>query len=182
MPLKMKAPTSIIAVLEDRIDTRTDKYDLDWNGFWHFANIMQFNQHAYFVTSTGIVNNIYTVLGVQEQITDNMVAETKEIPNDSLLDLKWMDCMEEFIDDIAKNCATEMMNKHIPAPIVAYELVDDKTNAIMAEAEMAWEQLKIAWLLPEQEEYKDIFKKSGWNVILSTDDIDEIMFGGEANE
>lgn len=182
MPLKMKAPTSIIAVLEDRIDTRTDKYDLDWNGFWHFANIMQFNQHAYFVTTTGIVNNIYTVLGAQEQIADNVVAATKEISYDSSLDLKWMNCMEEFIDDIAKNCATEMMNKHIPAPIVAYELVDDKTNAIMAEAEMAWEELKIAWLLPEQEEYKDIFEKSGWKVILSTDDISEIMFGGEANE
>ena len=54
--------------------------------------------------------------------------------------------------------------------------------ATIAEAEMAWEDSKIAWLLPEQEEYSDIFKKSGWMVLYSNEKIDRNVFGGKVNE
>ena len=37
----------------------------------------------------------------------------------------------------------------------------------------------IAWLLPEQEEYADIFKTNGWTVIYSSEKVDINVFGGD---
>jgi DEAD/DEAH box helicase domain-containing protein len=50
---------------------------------------------------------------------------------------------------------------------LVYELLDS-TGAVIAEAEMVWEDKKIALLLPEQIEYSAIFAANGWSVI-STD-------------
>lgn len=44
---------------------------------------------------------------------------------------------------------------------------------------MVWENRKIAWLLPEQEEYADIFKTNGWTVIYSSEKVDINVFGGD---
>ena len=37
------APITVLALLDDRPDARTDKYEQEWNGFWQFFNVMQFN-------------------------------------------------------------------------------------------------------------------------------------------
>jgi DEAD/DEAH box helicase domain-containing protein len=47
---------------------------------------------------------------------------------------------------------------------------------------MAWEDNKIAWLLPEQEDYADVFKGNGWTVLLSSEEINMNVFGGTVNE
>lgn len=47
---------------------------------------------------------------------------------------------------------------------------------------MVWEYKKIVWLLPEQEEYMDIFKGKGWTVLLSSEEININVFGGTVNE
>ena len=47
---------------------------------------------------------------------------------------------------------------------------------------MAWEEKKVAWLLPEQEEYADVFKNNGWTVLLSSEEININVFGGTVNE
>ena len=76
-----------------------------------------------------------------------------------------------------------MHRNGIPAPsVIGYELSDDLSGATIAEAEMAWEDKKIAWLLPEQEEYMDVFKSNGWTVLLSSEEININVFGGAANE
>lgn len=41
---------------------------------------------------------------------------------------------------------------------------------------------KVAWLLPEQEEYADVFKNNGWTVLLSSEEININVFGGTVNE
>lgn len=93
------------------------------------------------------------------------------------------DIMDEFIDDIAITCATEMYHNGVPAPsVVGFELSDESSGATIAEAEMVWEYKKIVWLLPEQEEYMDIFKGKGWTVLLSSEEINRNVFGGNVNE
>ncbi|RKM63016.1 DEAD/DEAH box helicase [Butyrivibrio sp. XB500-5] len=178
--MKMGAPAKIIAIIDDDPSTRTDKYEADWNGFWHFANVMQFNSTAIFLSKLGIEKAIYTVLGsiIPEQDLPEVVADT-----DIKIDDKWNDIMDEFIDDIAITCATEMYKNGIPAPsVVGYELSSTANGATIAEAEMAWEDRKIAWLLPDQEDYSEIFKKEGWTVLLSSEKITTTVFGGSVNE
>lgn len=176
----MNAESTVMAVLGDKKETRTDKYELDWNGFWHLVNVMQFNAKAYFVTTTGLDKELYTILG-----TITAEEPETEVPVDTpvSVDAKWNDALEGLFDDVAKTCATEMMNNGIPAPdVVGYELGDENSGAVVAEAEMVWEVRKIAWLLPEQEEYAEKFTKRGWKVIVSTETVESSLFGGVANE
>ena len=78
---------------------------------------------------------------------------------------------------------SEMYHNGVPAPsVVGFELSDESSGATIAEAEMVWEYKKIVWLLPEQEEYMDIFKGKGWTVLLSSEEINRNVFGGNVNE
>ena len=178
--MKMDAKFNIAAILNDDPSTRTDKYEEDWNGYWHFVNVMQFNAGSIFLSRLGMNKAVYAILGsiIPEEETTNVVVST-----DVVVDEKWNDLMDEFIDDIAITCATEMHRNGIPAPsVIGYELSDDLSGATIAEAEMAWEDKKIAWLLPEQEDYMDVFKSNGWTVLLSSEEININVFGGAANE
>ena len=176
---KMDAPIKIAAILDDS-DTRTDKYDKDWNGFWNFANVMQFNENSYFVSTTGMATAVYTVLGsIQPEEEPTAIQIRAEV----VIDTKWDDLMDEFIDDVAITCATEMKNNGIPAPsVIGFEFAEGNNGATLAEAEMAWEARKIAWLLPEQEDYADVFKNHGWTVLYSSEEINMSVFGGTTNE
>lgn len=66
--------------------------------------------------------------------------------------------------------------------VVGFELSDEASGATIAEAEMVWEDRKIVWLLPEQEDYADVFKGNGWTVLLSSEEINMNVFGGTVNE
>ena len=178
--MRMGAPLKIVAIIDDVPDSRTDKYELDWNGFWHFVNVMQFNSTAIFLSKLGISKAIYSNLGT---IIAEADAPEAELGMDVIVDEKWNDIMDDFIDDIAITCATEMHNNGIPAPsVVGFELSDEASGATIAESEMAWEDKKIAWLLPEQEDYMDVFKDKGWTVLLSSEEININVFGGTVNE
>ena len=178
--MRMGAPLKIVAIIDDVPDSRTDKYESDWNGFWHFVNVMQFNSTAVFLSKLGISKAIYSNLGT---IIAEADAPEVALGTDVVVDEKWNDIMDDFIDDIAITCATEMHNNGIPAPsVVGFELSDEASGATIAEAEMAWEDKKIVWLLPEQEDYMDVFKDKGWTVLLSSEEININVFGGTVNE
>ena len=178
--MKMGAPLKVTAIIDDVPESRTDKYELDWNGYWHFANVMQFNSTAIFLSKLGMNKAVYSNLGTIIPDEDVPVATTS---TNVVVDEKWNEIMDDFIDDIAITCATEMHNNGIPAPsVVGFELSDESSGATIAEAEMAWEDKKVAWLLPEQEEYADVFKNKGWTVLLSSEEININVFGGTVNE
>ncbi|WP_302769899.1 MULTISPECIES: DEAD/DEAH box helicase [Roseburia] len=174
---KMGASAKIVVAIDDDLNTRTDKYEADWNGFWHFVNVMQFNSFAIFLSKVGKSKAVYTVLGsIIAEEEQPVVEEVAEI----VMDERWNQIMDEFIDDIAVTCATEMKKNGIPAPsTIGFELSGKSDGATIAEAEMVWENRKIAWLLPEQEEYADIFKTNGWTVIYSSEKVDINVFGGD---
>ena len=178
--MRMGAPLKIVAIIDDVPDSRTDKYESDWNGFWHFVNVMQFNSTAIFLSKLGISKAIYSNLGT---IIAEEDAPEVALGTDVVVDEKWNDIMDEFIDDIAITCATEMYHNGVPAPsVVGFELSDESSGATIAEAEMVWEYKKIVWLLPEQEDYMNVFKGKGWTVLLSSEEININVFGGTVNE
>lgn len=180
--MKMGAPAKIVAIIDDDPNSRTDKYETDWNGFWNFVNVMQFNSTAIFLSKLGMSKAVYTVLG---SIVAEDAQPSPSVSAEIVIDDKWNYIIDELLlDDIAKTCATEMKHNGIPAPLeenIDYSLVDTR-GAIIAEAEIVWEDRKIAWLNPEQEEYVDIFKAKGWVVLYSSEKIDINVFGGDINE
>ena len=91
----------------------------------------------------------------------------------------WED-IYDYLDDVEKACATEMMKNHIPVPDeVGYELESNKNGAVIGEASMAWTEKKVALLLPEQEEYSEVFKNEGWRVLLTNEKLTIEKLGGE---
>lgn len=176
MALKMQAPVNVLAILDDDKNSRTENYEADWNGFWQFANLMQFSTHLYLATKTGIDRDIYTVLNLY--VADE--AEVSDAPEPvAEQDDGWNEIIDQLLDDVSIACANEMRQAVIPAPsIVGFEL-ENSLGAVIAEAEMAWEEQRIAFVLPEQEEYADVFRNAGWKVLLSNETADKAMFGGD---
>ena len=174
---KMDAPIRVLAILNDN-DSRTDNYNKDWNGFLSFSNNMQFIGDALFMTRKGIAASIYTALIPGDQAG----ADVDSTPGGTVVDADmsgWEDIYDYLRDD-EKACATEMMKNHIPAPDeVGYELESNKNGAVIGEASMAWTEKKVVLLLPEQEDYADVFKHEGWTVLLTNEKLTIDKFGGE---
>ncbi len=163
-------PVKVGVIINDDTNTRTEKYEADLNGFWQFVNVMQFNETAYFLSCVGMSNAIYTILGSIESSDDaDVITSAPSI----VVDVGWDAKMDEFLDDVARTCATEMKKNGIPAPSTVGFEYEGK-----AEAEMAWEDKKIVWLMPEQEEYAGTFKADGWKVLYSTEEVTINTFGG----
>jgi len=173
------ATVNVGIIIDDDQDTRTDKYPEDLNGFWHFINVMQFNPNFYFLSKVGMKNAIYTVLGsINTEEDEPSTGNATEI----VIDTKWNDFMDDFVDDLARTCATVMMKNGIPAPTcVGYPLEGSK-GEVIGECEIAWEDKKIAWFLPEQECDMDAFKDAGWTVIRNEEEVNISIFGGAVNE
>ena len=171
---KMDAPIHLLAVLNDDKD-RTDNYQKDWNGFLSFANNMQFLSGALFMTRSGMTDMIYTaLLQDSEPSKVDSTPSLTEAPENSA----W-DEIYDYLDDVEKACATEMIKNNIPAPDeIGYELESSSNGAVIGEASMAWTDKHIVLLLPEQEEYSDAFKKEGFTVLLTNEKLIPDKFGG----
>ena len=173
--MKMDAPIRVLAILNDN-DSRTENYSKDWNGFLMFANNMQFVPDSLFMTRRGISSMIYTALvpGGTGSGVDSSPGITVEVVTSG-----WEEIFD-YLDEIEKACATEMMKNHIPAPdIIGFELGSKNNGAVIGEASMAWTGKKTVLLLPNQEEYKEAFEKENWKVLLSTERLTVDKFGGE---
>jgi len=165
-----KAMATVCAVLDDKLDNRTDKYEAEWNGFWQFFNFMQFLPEFVGVTTTGLERGIYDEL----TYVVNEIDETHEVIDNG----EWELVIEEIIDDEAITFARKLIELGVQAPTtVGYEIVDSK-GAVIAECEMVWVIKKIALLLEYQLESKDVFEADGWKIITIDQEIDTELFKG----
>lgn len=63
-------------------------------------------------------------------------------------------------------CADQLMRYGLSQPVFGYELSGEKGN-VLGECLMAWEDKKIAVMMPWQEkENRNVFENSGWNVYV----------------
>lgn len=169
---KTNATVSVCALLNDDTDSRTEKYEAEWSGFWHFFNVMQFLQSFAAVSANGMSNFVYNAIPVTVQ------NESGSADQDNLSDEFWAEIMEQIFDEAAKESASNIMALGVPAPsAVGYELADS-TGAVVAECELAWEREKIALLLLEQFESKEKFEENGWTVFSVEDSFYAEMFQG----
>lgn len=170
---KSYAKVTVCAQLNDDIESRTEKYEAEWNGFWHFFNVMQFSKSFAAVSTNGMNSSVYN--SIPMAILKESASST-ELEN--LLFDSWAEIMEQVFDDAVKKCVSELMRLGISAPsVVGYEL-QDSTAAIIAECELAWEKEKIALLLPEQLNHKQKFEENGWTVFSIEEELSAQLFQG----
>lgn len=164
-------PCTVFAIFDDKTNPSNEKFEMEWNGFWHFVNVLQFNPEFAFVTSIGLEKMIYMKL-------DEPVSTVADTPVQTTVNSEWDNVLEELFDNAAKNMALAL--KEINAPIpdeIGYELVDE--DEIVAEIELAWIEKKIAYLTEDQSEYKEILTEKGWTIIHNDTTVSKEMFGGE---
>lgn len=170
---KTAAEITVCALLNDKKEERTENYEAAWNGFWHFFNMMQFLPGFAAVSRVGMDNLVYSEIPVIEE-EDVFLAEQK------IVDQAWAEVINQLFDDEAKNYVLSLMKLGISPPsAVGFELVDAR-GAVVAECELAWENMRIALLLPEQMESKKEFINNGWKVLLPGDPVSVEMFQGGA--
>lgn len=168
---KANALPIVCSILEDTMDKRGDKYEADWNGFWHFYNVMQFSERFMGVTIKGISDGIYA------SITERPSEEL-----DSLLDIgqtdSWALIFEELFEDEAIEMATKLDKLDIKIPSsVGYELINT-SGSVIGEGELAWEEEKVVFLLNEQLRNKKQFLNEGWTIFTTDDEIPSSIKGG----
>ncbi|NLN92917.1 MAG: hypothetical protein GX130_06395 [Candidatus Hydrogenedens sp.] len=160
---KGQADVLVQAVLNDDLEGRGTHFVQELNGLWHFANLMQFLDHFSAVTIMGMEAGIYhSIVPPAESLleAEDLWAQTRELLTSAALDT-----------------AELLSGKSVPPPSsVGFELEID--GFVAAEAEMAWEDRRIVFLLPQQIENRQVFEEQGWRVFTTESDLDEALFAG----
>ena len=168
------ADVAVYAVLDDKMATRTDKYENEWNGFWHFYNVMQFDPLFIGVSQGGMEQMTYLAL--------NSTTATDTRPDLTAAQADpWAEVIDLLFDEEAKALAEKLKNFGVEPCEVGYELADN-SGEVLATIELAWPNLKVGYLTAEQREDKVKLEAHGWSIIDNIETVDPNMFGGVTNE
>ena len=153
-----------------RFDDTTDEktapaFEQAWQDLLDASNVMQFVQNSTIITETGLKNDIYDV--IIDSLEPAETASTEEADDENS---EWKSIIEDQIfDAVVQSLARQLAAAAAPVPsVIGYELTDE-AGACIAEAELAWEDMKIAVLTEEQEECRDAFEAAGWKVFACDD-------------
>ena len=168
MKADKNAPVSVCAVLDDHAETRTDKYEQEWNALWQFSNVMQFSERFAAVGTTGLDAHAYAALPHEQTGT----AAEDEAP-DRRDDAGWTAIREMLFDDSVIALADELAKNNIPAPDEAgYELAD-ASGEVIAEIEMVWLDKHIGFMTEEQLSERGKAEAAGWKICTNADEISD---------
>lgn len=164
----------VVSILDDRPDRRGDKYEQEWNGFWHFHNVMQFMDNFIGVSELGIQDKVYLALPISDSVSDgNVMDDGMASPWDKVIEK-----LKEYADEQEMRLLMSMREQGVDLPdIVADDVQDGDT--VLDGVELAWSNRKLAFIISDCKESRDNFEKEGWTVFDETvEDINE-YFGGD---
>ena len=147
------AAMRLACALDDTEERRgTPDFQPAWNGYLRLYNLFQFLPHALFVTRQGVERASYAGLGSTAQ---PVAAEVVTEAGDGWDAVKVMTGRElhPLLDRLAE--------AGWPAPEPGFELADE-TGEIVAQAELAWQEMKVAFLQQGELEHVDAFEAAGW--------------------
>ena len=126
-----------------------------WAGVLRVYNLVQFNKNSLFFTSKGVENKIYDEIDLLPNISKSISKE-------------WEAVYDDVIDDTVKELVKELsLSFEISIPSVGEELINSD-GVTIAEAELLWDDYKIALVLDESDLQIDGIK------IFTLNTIDEL--------
>ena len=162
--MKADGAVTVFAVLNDDKNSRTDKYEPEWNGFWQFFNLMQFASEFAAVSSTGLRRMDYLALPVSQSSCSSAKAS-------STPDSGWNSIGELLFDEDAKAFAALAQKSGIPAPaedFIGFEAAGADGNVI-ATIEIAWPDKKLGFMTFEQSIDREKMEHLGWKIYTAAD-------------
>ena len=140
--------------LEDDHDERSGAgFSKHWRQFWLLTNLLQFLPD-YAAVSAEFIRQF-----VAKPAAPGAQSET---PVPSTADPAWAEALK-FADPECATLLAVCQETGLQAPVVGFELFDP-SGAIVAQAELAWPDRRIAVFLPDQDESLMLFAEAGWQV------------------
>ena len=153
---------SLCAVLDDRERARVEAtgFEKTWAGFLRLHNIFQFVPGHFFST----------VSWITKKDQADWEPEPKTSSHHEGMEEQWQE-VAELTDVALMPFITWLQNRQAPIPEPGYELTDQR-GRVIAEAELGWEEARIAILLDEDmEDNLKPFQEQGWTVF----DVEEAL-------
>ncbi|MEN8166456.1 MAG: hypothetical protein ABFR65_03145, partial [Pseudomonadota bacterium] len=134
----------------DDSDSESEALKPAWQGFIKAYNLLQFLPYTGFSSANGVKAGVYETIAFDASKTDPASDEFVEVE----------DLLQDILETIRPSLATWLRQGGV-IPTVGYEL-QNHDGEVIAEAELAWPEHRVAGLLDEQDEFLSIFQSAGW--------------------
>ena len=98
----------------------------------------------------------------------HVLAGAPAIPETPATDA-WGIILEEVVDELVEGLR-ELVSSGIPIPDDVGGEMTDEQGRIYAEAELVWNETRVALLRPDQSEFEQHLKDEGWKVVVAEND------------
>lgn len=136
----------VAAHLHDR-DPEAAGYRNAWNGALRLFNLIQFLPQAWWTTSLGASRGTYPEFETAAEFG-------------TALDAAWQEAIESADPEVG-GLLRDLARPGAPEPEVGYDLADS-AGIIVGEAELAWENARVAVLRTDQAVHAAAFEAAGW--------------------
>ena len=162
--------TAILHLHDDEKSRKGKDYRRCWNGALRAFNLLQFLPGACWTTRLGIERQLYPEFGPK-----------LDGPSEpEVADAGWREALSLAAPDLHALLRT-LAARGLAAPEVGFELVGE-SGTVVAEAEAAWPDAKLAVLLPGQEPGSAAFAGAGWRVVTTDDGAQAAIVAALAEE
>ena len=155
---------------DDPSRTRED-FQAAWNGALRLFNLLQFLPLAWWTTRRGTEVNLYNELPVKSH---GWMAGVLDEPDGPETANAWADALRFAVDEL-KADLLRLREQDFPPPEVGLELTGPR-GGVLAEAELGWEDHRLAVLMTDQSANRVTFESHGWSVLVApSDDLAESL-------
>ena len=152
---KFKAMDIVCRFHDDDDIALNPNFKSAWNGFLRAFNLYQFVPQALFVTSKGIADGEF--LGIFATEPEGEPAAKNAVAPE-------LETIKSVTDQSLHPFLSLLVEKGLILPEPGFELCDE-LGAVIASAELGWKDLKVAFLVDEELEFKNLFEENGWQVV-----------------
>ncbi|MFW6178151.1 MAG: DEAD/DEAH box helicase [Desulfohalobiaceae bacterium] len=150
----------IVCCLDDREEAQEQSgFERSWINYLRLLNIFQFLPHPVFVTTQGLRKGMYAEL--EPVFSDQHKASAHAASAGAGQDQAWEEAFA-LVDPRAHEMLYTMRHEGWPAPEVGYDVQED--GRVIATAELAWPEKKIACVWPGQKEELEGIENEGWEI------------------
>jgi DEAD/DEAH box helicase domain-containing protein len=146
---------SVTLRMDDREEARfNENFKTRWRHFWLYTNIFQFLPGFAAATSQQIIE--------QTRLQPLASKPYADQPLPVSLSSDWQEAFE-YADPACASLLKTIQTAGLPPPVVGYELADH-SGRIAAQSELAWPDVRIALIFPDQSEDMERFQSQSWRV------------------
>ena len=156
--------------LHDDDSSRTrEGFQTAWNDVLRAFNLLQFLPLAWWTTRRGTEANLYHELPIESQGWMTGVPDEPDGPETATA---WADALRFAADEVQADLL-RLRELDMPPPEAGFELTGP-TGGVLAEAELGWEDHRVAVLMTDRSKDRATFESRGWRVVLApADDLAE---------